>query len=88
MEIAEKLVHGCGELYDQILKHAGVEKDEVIENGFVFDVVENAQTHEVQLLELNCFGAMTGCGACLFHWIKDAEILYGLREGVEMRVTF
>lgn len=88
VEIAEKLVHGCEELYDQILKHAGDERDEVTENGFVFDVVENPQTYEVQLLELNCFGAMTGCGACLFHWIKDADMLYGLREGVEVRVTF
>ena len=88
VKVAEKLVHGCEELYDQILKHAGDERDEVTENGFVFDVVENPQTYEVQLLELNCFGAMTGCGACLFHWIKDAGILYGLREGVEVRVTF
>ncbi|MDI1487593.1 MAG: hypothetical protein OHK93_006863 [Ramalina farinacea] len=87
LEIATKLVHGCEELYDQIIKHAGDERDEVTENGFVFDVVEIPQTHEVQLLELNCFGAMTGCGACLFHWIKDAEILYGLREGVKVRVT-
>ena len=88
VEIANKLVHACEELYDQILEHAGDERDEVTENGFVFDVVENPQTHEVQLLELNCFCAMTGCGACLLHWIEDAELLYGLREGVELRVTF
>lgn len=85
--IAEKLVHGCGELYDQILKHAIEERDEVTQSGFVFDVVENPLTHELQLLELNCFGAMTGCGACLFQWIRDAETLYGLRECVEVRVT-
>jgi hypothetical protein len=21
---------------------------------------------------------MSGCGACLFHWIRDAKVLYGL----------
>lgn len=55
--------------------------------GFVFDVVEDPCTHNVQLIELNGFGAMTGCGTCLFHWIKDAKLLYGFEGEVEVRVT-
>ncbi|KAK4553683.1 hypothetical protein LTR86_009181 [Recurvomyces mirabilis] len=42
---------------------------------------------DVQLIELNSFGATTGCGSCLFHWIRDAEVLYGKLEDVEFRVT-
>ncbi|KAI9750834.1 MAG: hypothetical protein M1835_001308, partial [Candelina submexicana] len=31
----------------------------------------------VQLVDLNPCGAMGQAGCCLFHWIRDAEALYG-----------
>ena len=42
---------------------------------------------DVQLVELNIFGASTGCGSCLFHWIRDAEMLYGKQQEVEFRIA-
>lgn len=64
------------------------------EKGFVFDVAamrgtgDGKQSYEVQLVELNPFGATTGCGSALFHWIRDAKTLYGLeKEDVEIRVA-
>jgi hypothetical protein len=36
---------------------------------------------EVQVIELNPFGAMSGCGSCLFHWVNDAEVLYNINKG-------
>lgn len=64
------------------------------EKGFVFDVAamrgtgDGKQSYEVQLVELNPFGATTGCGSALFHWIRDAKMLYGLeKEDVEIRVA-
>ena len=61
--------------------------DHLKSRGFVFDVIEDPNTQDVQLIELNDFGAMTGCGACLFHWVRDAKLLYGLEEKAEVRVT-
>lgn len=52
--------------------------------GFTFDVL--VLGGDAQLLELNPFGAMTGCGSCLFHWINDAAVLYGKESEVEMRL--
>lgn len=31
-----------------------------------------------ELIELNTFGTLSACGACLFHWVLDEDILYGL----------
>lgn len=59
------------------------------ERGFVFDVAvmpQNDGGHAVQLVELNPFGATTGCGSVLFHWINDARVLYGL-DRREFRVA-
>lgn len=54
--------------------------------GFVMDIVVKAEK-ELQLVEINPFGAASGCGSCLFHWLRDAEQLYGLQDGVEVRVA-
>jgi hypothetical protein len=49
----------------------------LLRHGFSFDVALQ-DDGSVQLVELNPFGATSGCGACLFHWIRDAKVLYGL----------
>lgn len=51
----------------------------LLKYGFTFDVALQ-DDGSVQLVELNPFGAMSGCGACLFHWIHDAKMLYGLEK--------
>ncbi|KAG8529619.1 uncharacterized protein KY384_006256 [Bacidia gigantensis] len=88
-DIAERLVMNCQVVHDQIMEHSAM-TEEIRESGFVFDVVEDPDTQQVALLELNDFGAMSCCGSCLFQWIKDAEVLYGMKveEGVEVRVAY
>lgn len=57
-------------------------------SGFSFDVLEeDEEGGEIRLIELSHFGAISGCGSCLFRWIRDARVLYGLEKGVELRVT-
>ncbi|EUC44968.1 hypothetical protein COCMIDRAFT_96930, partial [Bipolaris oryzae ATCC 44560] len=45
----------------------------------VFDVALE-QDGTVQLVEINPFGALSPCGACLFNWIRDGKVLYGIEE--------
>ncbi|KAI4652413.1 hypothetical protein J4E93_002615 [Alternaria ventricosa] len=47
--------------------------------GFSYDVALQ-QDGSVQLVEINPFGALSGCGACLFNWVLDGRVLYGLEE--------
>ena len=84
--IANRILKNCQGLHQEIMGQPAM--TEVLRNrGFVFDVYEDPSTQEVRLIELNGFGAMSGCGACLFHWIQDARVMYGVSEGVEFRVT-
>ena len=81
-------VRACESLLDRILDCDGM-TEEIRQRGFVFDVAEGADDRaSLRLIELNCFGATTGCGACLFHWIRDAEVLYRFKDEVEVRVTY
>ncbi|CAD6564884.1 MAG: hypothetical protein ASARMPREDX12_004483 [Alectoria sarmentosa] len=84
--IARKLLKSCEVLHQMIMASSAM-TERLRNRGFVFDVVEDPGTLDVQSIELNGFGAMTGCGACLFHWVRDAKLLYGLEEKVEVRVT-
>ena len=101
---AQAIVHGCQAILQDIITRAGelnqafvggsTALEELCRMGFSFDVFVLAGSGiagsgmEVQLVELNCFGAMSGCGSCLFHWIRDARVLYGVEDGVvEFRVT-
>lgn len=56
------------------------------DEGFVFDV-RCLRGGEVQLIDLNGFGIASRCGSALFHWITDAELLYGGKDEVEIRVV-
>ena len=84
---AERLVEQAAEILGMIERHG--EKTGFIEDlrkfGFTFDVA--AVGDEVQLIEVNPFGAMSGCGSCLFHWLDDAKLLYGLEDDVEVRIA-
>ena len=63
--------------------------DELKKWGFVMDVVVKLQGsgYDVQLVEVNPFGAVSGCGSCLFHWLRDAEQLHGLKDQIEVRIA-
>lgn len=88
---AERIYEGSTDIYAQITRHAEQLEDASVgkkmrSEGFTFDVLETP-TGEVQLVEINPFGAMSGCGSCLFHWLEDAMVLYGWEERVEVRVA-
>jgi len=88
---AEKALADAKSIHSEILAHAATLPDQSVlqkmhTEGFVFDIFETTKG-DMQLLEINPFGAMSGCGSCLFHWIDDAPLLYGAREGVEVRLT-
>ncbi|KAL8666503.1 MAG: hypothetical protein Q9168_007472 [Polycauliona sp. 1 TL-2023] len=86
-EIAKRVLEGAEAVHAQLMAHEAM-TEELRERGFVFDIVEDPDDgHSVGLIELNDFGALTGCGSCQFHWLKDARSLYGLVEGVEFRIT-
>lgn len=85
-DIARRIFIRCRELHRRIMDHSAMTED-LNKRGFVFDVVEDPQNQSVQLIELNDFGAMSGCGACLFHWIKDARVVYGFEDWAEFRVA-
>ncbi|KAL8706520.1 MAG: hypothetical protein Q9201_000452 [Fulgogasparrea decipioides] len=85
--IAERLVQHCQELFDEIVTHPAM-TPAIRERGFSFDVVEDPETQRVRLIELNDFGAQSGCGSCLYHWIKDARLLYRREDSINVRVSF
>lgn len=60
----------------------------LLRQGFSFDVFYNIDTGQSELVELNVFGATSGCGSCLFHWLNDSKLLYGDGSEIEARVTW
>jgi hypothetical protein len=92
---AAKVFTAAQSIHAQIISHAvSLESlpntacvlQKFLSEGFVFDIFE-APNGDMQLLEINPFGAMSGCGSCLFHWIEDAKVMYGKQERVEMRLA-
>ena len=82
-----KIAAGIDAIHQRIIKHPAM-TEQLKETGFSFDVIEDGtEEHEVQLIELNHFGALSGCGSCLFHWIRDGRVLYGMQEKFEFRVA-
>ena len=98
---AQRISEGCRHLLDVIQDHAQAEGflGDMRVRGFVFDVLAlpsakppltgspDGRDVQLQLIELNPFGATTGCGSALFHWLRDAKLLYGLQDNVELRIT-
>ena len=85
--IIKKLLRNCQGLHQRIIGHSAFSKL-LASRGFTFDVVEDPSNQSVRLIELNDFGAQSGCGSCLYHWIRDARLLYGLEDDVEFRIVF
>jgi hypothetical protein len=51
----------------------------LLKYGLSFDVALQ-EDGSVHLVEITPFGALSGCGACLFNWALDGKVLYGLEE--------
>jgi len=58
----------------------------LLRQGFSFDVMFYEEKNKCCLIELNSFGVRSGCGGCLFHWVRDFDTMYGTEE-VEFRVS-
>ena len=94
-ERLKNVARQANSIYSRIIAHAKklaengkpLVLDTMTKHGFVFDVLEPVDMSPCQLVELNGFGAMTGCGACLFNWINDCRVIYGLEKKVEVRIT-
>lgn len=85
---ARSVLAGVRSIHRELMAHPEMSRARLDNNGFVFDVVER-RDGGVALLELNSFGATSGCGSCLYHWIRDAQQLYaagGDEREVEFRV--
>ncbi|MCJ1312983.1 hypothetical protein MMC25_006659 [Agyrium rufum] len=92
IEIVSSALHTiCEKIWDRAdeleREGKGWLRRKLCEEGFVFDVFLSLDGKDVQLVEINPFGAMSGCGSCLFEWIRDAEQLYGLRNEIVFRVV-
>jgi hypothetical protein len=60
----------------------------MLKQGFSFDIIFDEAAQRCALIELNVFGARSGCGACLFHWLRDMNVLYGRTgKGIEFRIS-
>ena len=75
----EKLVYKIQQLYYNF-KH--------LYKTCVMDIyIHHDEEQTVQLIEFNPFGAKYSSGSALFNWVTDHEQLYGLTDGVEVRIT-
>lgn len=54
-------------------------------NTYVGDVYVDIINGICKLIEINPFGASSGAGAALFHWIDDYDLLHGMKQEVEFR---
>lgn len=73
-------------LLDELLKKAA-KLELALPTCFTVDVFCHAdQDFAVELIELNSFGAQLAAGSCLFDWVTDYDLLYGLSDTLELRV--
>jgi len=89
--IARSIFAGIQKIQADIVRdvRAGDAMDDLLrQQGFTFDVLFDESRGSCELIELNTFGVRSACGSCLFHWVKDRDLLYGERsEEVEFDVT-
>ncbi|KAL7819462.1 hypothetical protein V8C44DRAFT_318196 [Trichoderma aethiopicum] len=93
-ERAQSIVDGIEKVHDEILEFMQAQEDPELERvirrqGFTFDVFYDQLDDVCRLIELNTFGVRSACGSCLFHWLRDRELLYGNEggPGIVFRVT-
>jgi hypothetical protein len=84
--IVDCVLKGSRDVLMDIVAYMEAEFDSKMRNsllkyGFSFDVALQPDG-SLHMVEINPFGAMSVCGACLFNWVIDGRVLYGLEEGV------
>ncbi|KAH7094566.1 hypothetical protein FB567DRAFT_510478 [Paraphoma chrysanthemicola] len=89
-QVADKVYVGALGLMPILVAYIAMQLDAkvaktLLESGFTFDVLL-LEDGRLQLVEINPFGAMSPCGACLFNWVLDATVLYGL-DPMQFAVT-
>ncbi|KAI8665222.1 hypothetical protein NCS56_00957500 [Fusarium sp. Ph1] len=89
--VADKIWAGIVAPHQQIMND--LKPDAELDNlllrqGFTFDVLYDEDKGTTELVELNVFGARSGCGSCLFNWVNDFSLLYGEGKDVQFQVTF
>lgn len=81
-----KVVGSAVDLLDEMLQKAA-ELKLALPSCFTLDVFCHIdQDFAVELIELNSFGAQLAAGSCLFDWVEDYDLLYGLSDTLELRV--
>lgn len=97
------VLEGAVKIHGRILEHAdslaassekegSFVREKWRSEGFAFDALET-ESGGIQLVEVNPFGAMSGFGSCLFHWLRDARViydaedLYSAQHRVELRIA-
>ncbi|EGD86736.1 hypothetical protein H112_05243 [Trichophyton rubrum D6] len=80
LQIHSRIMETARQLPD-VLVHEMMERE-----GFTFDVL-SVPDGSTQLVEINPFGAMSGCGSCLFHWLRDSKSLYGLTSNIPVKMV-
>lgn len=92
-EIVERIMKNIKRIHGDILRSLDG-RDEMdgllLRQGFSFDILWKEQEGKCLLIELNGFGATSGTGSCLFHWIRDRDVLYAVGDGerkVEFRIS-
>jgi len=72
-----------------MVKNRSDELDELmLKQGFTFDFLWDGERERCELIELNSFGTRSGCGTCLFHWLRDGAVLYGKNWRANREIEF
>lgn len=67
-----------GEILEEVKSGRGGEMELLLlRQGLSFDVFYDEDSKQCSLVESNVFGPRSGLGSCLFHWIRDMDVLYG-----------
>ena len=89
--IAERVVEEAERTFTDIKSSLDITSEFdalIMKQGLSFDLCYDEVKNKGVLVELNAFGARGPAGSCLFHWIKDREVLYDLAgDEIEFRVA-
>jgi hypothetical protein len=87
-----KVFGGIQYVHEEILEMVKKRSDELdelmLKQGFTFDVLWDGERERCELIELNSFGTRSGCGTCLFHWLRDGLVLYGKNWRANREIEF
>ena len=87
--VVDAIMEEAARIYGEILR-ALDGKDEMngfLKQGFSFDFLWKEAEGRCELIELNGFGTTSGTGSCLFHWIRDRDVMCAVGDG-ERKVEF